>query len=75
VEGFENIFKYTFPIAFGAILVGGLLFFFFKGTTIRAISITIVLFGVIGYAIDFFAKERADIYYDKIITEIKNEKI
>ena len=67
VEGFDNIFKYSYPAAIILVVGGAILFFVFKTPNWKAISLALMLIGMMAYFIDFFAAERADIYYQKII--------
>ncbi|WP_196892439.1 hypothetical protein [Aureivirga marina] len=72
VESFDTIFNYTFPFALIATILGAVLFFFFENSTIRAISFASILLGLLTYLIDFFAKERADIYFKAILEYLPN---
>ncbi|MCL3779020.1 hypothetical protein EMN47_01335 [Prolixibacteraceae bacterium JC049] len=70
VEGFDEIFKYSYPGAIILVIAGAILFFVFKGANGKAISLGLMLVGMAAYFIDFFASERAQIYYKEIIKEI-----
>lgn len=74
VEGFDNIFKYSYPAAIILVIAGAILFFLFKSPNIKAISLTLMLLGLMAYFIDFFAAERADIYYKEILNAIEKIK-
>lgn len=62
VEGFDNIFKYTYPMAIIFTIGGALLFFAFSSLTIKSISLALILVGGMAYFIDHFAAQRADAY-------------
>lgn len=70
VEGFDNIFKYSYPGAIILVIAGAILFFLFQSPNIKAISLTLMLLGLIAYFIDFFAAERAEIYYHEILKAV-----
>lgn len=62
VEGFDEIFKYTYPFGFIMIVGGAVLFFLSRIPIWKAISIAMMVLGLMTYVIDHFAAERADIY-------------
>jgi hypothetical protein len=68
VEGFDTIFKVSYPLAAAFILAGVLLFLFLGGPHIKAIGLSLILLGLSLYTIDHFAAERADIYYQHILS-------
>ena len=70
VEGFDEIFKYSYPGAIILVITGAVLFFVFKSSTAKAINLALMLIGIAAYFIDFFAAERAQIYYKEIVNEI-----
>ncbi|GEM_PF-345572 len=70
VERFDNIFRYTYPMAIILVTGGAILFFILRSPTFKAISLAMMLLGVMTYFIDHFAKERADIYYQHIKSDI-----
>ena len=70
VEGFDNIFKYTYPMAIILVIGGAILFFLVYSPTFKAISLTMMLLGLMTYFIDHFAAERAEIYYQYVQKEI-----
>jgi hypothetical protein len=74
VEGFDNIFKYSYPAAIILVIAGAILFFVFKSPNLKAISLALMIVGLFAYFIDFFAAERADIYYQEILKEIEKIK-
>lgn len=71
VKGFDDIFKYTYPLAI-ILTVGGAVLFFVLGSSIwRAISLAMITLGLMTYYIDHFASERAEIYLEQIEQELK----
>ncbi|PCE63784.1 hypothetical protein [Sediminicola luteus] len=66
VQGFDEIFKYSYPAAF-LLTIGGAILFFVLGTANgKAISLALMILGVMAYLIDYFAAERAAIYLEHI---------
>lgn len=70
VEGFDNIFKYTYPMAIMLVVAGAIMFFVLGSANWKAISLAMMTMGLMAYYIDHFAKERADIYYEFIRQEL-----
>jgi glycerol uptake facilitator-like aquaporin len=68
VEGFDEIFKYSYPGAFILIVGGAILFFILSSPNWKAISLSLMVLGLMAYFIDHFAAERADIYLKHINT-------
>jgi len=67
VEGFQYMYTITYitaPVCF-ALAIG--LFWFSLKPHARAAGIALVIFGLFALFIDAFSKERADIYYAKIL--------
>ncbi|MBP2833115.1 hypothetical protein J8281_13050 [Aquimarina sp. U1-2] len=69
VSGFSDIFKFTIAIGTISIGLGVLLFVLYQKSNVQAWSIALILFGLTGLTIDFFAKERADEYEKQLITD------
>jgi hypothetical protein len=70
VEGFQYLYTITLvlaPISFG--LASGL-FWLTLAPRVRAAGIALVMFGLLGLVIDAFSKERADIYYAKVVAAL-----
>lgn len=70
VEGFQYLYKttiYTALILFALAIIAQ---FVTTSQNIKAISIALSFIGVSGLTIDYFSKERADIYYNEIVKEI-----
>ncbi|MFV5700060.1 hypothetical protein ACM55H_16995 [Flavobacterium sp. ZT3R17] len=68
IEGFQYLYKMTIIIASICFVLAICTFVFTHNPTLRAVGIALVIFGITGLIIDYFSKERADIYY-KIISE------
>ncbi|OJJ22217.1 hypothetical protein BKI52_09265 [marine bacterium AO1-C] len=71
VEGFDNIFKYSYPFAIICTIGGAILFFLVSTPNWKAISLALMMLGLMAYIIDHFAAERADIYLKYIKEAIK----
>ena len=70
VEGFQYLYTFTKYLATGLFAVALFIFFFTEHIQWRAIAISMVILGGSGLVIDYFSKERADIYYQTILNEI-----
>lgn len=71
VESFKYMYvisKVVATVFFAATL---LLFWFTKGPGLHALGIGLSLFALSGLVVDYFSKERADIYYRAILEIIK----
>lgn len=66
VEGFDEIFKYSYPAAIILVIGGAILFFLLKSPTWKGISLAMMVMGLMAYFIDHFAAERAAIYLEHI---------
>lgn len=71
VESFDNIFKYSYPFAIICTIGGAILFFLVSTPNLKAISLALMMLGLMAYMIDHFAAERADIYLKHIEEAIK----
>ncbi|NJO92444.1 MAG: hypothetical protein HC831_28350 [Chloroflexia bacterium] len=74
VVDFQYLYKMTIIIASVCFVLAICAFFFTQNITLRAIAIALVIFGISGLVIDYFSKERADNYYQVIMTEIESYK-
>jgi hypothetical protein len=72
VESFDEIFKYSYPAAIIMVIGGAILFFVLKTPNWKAISLALMVMGLMAYFIDHFAAERADIYYKQIKKSLEN---
>ena len=66
VEGFDQIFKYSYPAAIIFVIGGAILFFLLNSSHWKAISLAMMVMGLMAYFIDHFAAERAEIYLKHI---------
>lgn len=66
VEGFDKIFKYSYPAAIILVIGGAILFFLVGSPNWKAISLAMMLLGLMAYFVDHFAAERAEIYLQHI---------
>lgn len=71
VKSFDEIFKYSYPFALIMTIGGALLFFIVSSPNLKAISLAMMMLGLMAYFIDHFAKERADIYLEHIEEKLK----
>lgn len=62
VEGFDDIFKYSYPAAVIFTIGGAILFFLISSPTWKGMSLALITLGLTAYFIDYFASERATIY-------------
>lgn len=70
VEDFQYLYKMTTAIAAVSFAIAIGFFLFTNNYILRAIGLALILFGLTGLIIDYFSKERADMYYKTIMTEI-----
>lgn len=66
VEGFQYMYTMTLIIAAVSFAFAALVFWFSQSPLLKAIAISVALFGISGLVIDHFSEERAEIYYQKI---------
>lgn len=66
VENFDQIFKYTYPMAAIFTIGGAVLFFLVDATNWKAISLAMMTLGLMAYIIDYFAANRAEVYLEHI---------
>lgn len=66
VEGFGEIFKYSYPAAIVLVIGGAILFFLLGSVHWKSISLAMMVLGLMAYFIDHFAAERAEIYLEHI---------
>jgi len=80
VEDFRWMYKATIIVAsiFFTTAIAFFVIGFFITTfkyDLRAIGIALVLFSLLNLTIDYFADERANIYYEKILNEIRQSDV
>ena len=67
VEGFQWLYTFTIILAAVSFFLAVCFFIFSNSKQLQAIGIVIILLGLTGLVIDYFSKERADFYYNKIL--------
>ncbi len=72
VEDFQYLYKMTLVIALVCFTFTTWFFLFTNNHVLKAVGIALTIFGLTGLVIDYFSKERADIYYNAITNEIKS---
>lgn len=72
VESFDEIFKYSYPTAIILVIGGAVLFFLLSSPTWKAISLAMMVMGLMAYFIDHFAAERAEMYLQQINKALTN---
>jgi len=70
VENFQFMYPTSLAISAACFLITILAFIFSKNPTFHAIGIVLTIFGVSLIIIDYFSKERAQIYYDHILKNL-----
>lgn len=73
VESFQYLYKMTIVIASLSFAISLSFFYFSDHSLLRAVGIALILFGMAGLVIDYFSKERADIYYEIILIETNSK--
>jgi uncharacterized Tic20 family protein len=67
VEDFQFMYPTSLAISAVCFLITVLAFAYSKNSTFHAIGIALTVFGMSLIIIDYFSKERAQIYYDHIL--------
>ena len=75
VEGFQYLYDFTKYLATGLFATALLIFFFTETRHWQAAAIAIVILGLSGLVIDYFSKERADIYCQIIMNYENGEQL
>lgn len=70
VEGFQYMYKITNVLAPICFALAVALYWLTLNAHARAAGIALVLFGLFGLVIDGFSKERADIYYARVLAAL-----
>ena len=70
VEGFDSLYTFTLVLAPTCFVLATVLFWWTLNPHWRAVGIALVLIGLSGLVIDYFAQERADTYYEAIRAEL-----
>lgn len=72
VEGFQYLYGITLVLAPACFAVASFFFWFSTNPHLRAVGIALVLLGLSALLVDFFSKERADVYYGRIQSELRS---
>ena len=75
VEGFQYLYDFTKYLATGFFAIAMLIFFFTENRHWQAAAIAMVILGLSGLVIDYFSKERADVYYQIIMNYENGEQL
>ena len=70
VEGFERSYTASKIVSTLFMLTAALLIWFAKSPTGQGIAIGLILFALLAVSVDYFSKERADIYYQEIVNTL-----
>lgn len=70
VEDFQYLYTMTLILASVSFVIAMTFFWFTNSSVLKAIGIALLIFGLSGIVIDYFSKERADIYYEQILEQI-----
>jgi hypothetical protein len=70
VENFQSLYTFTKTFSGVLFLTAILIFFLISNRFWLSIALSMVLLGLSGLVIDYFSKERADIYYERILEEL-----
>ncbi|MGB1294588.1 MAG: hypothetical protein ACPG6V_03850 [Flavobacteriales bacterium] len=73
VEGFQYLYTFTKYLALGLFSVSLLIFFFWDNKQAQAVAIVLIILGLSGLVIDYFSKERSEVYYQELLNEMQNE--
>ncbi|MBT2560710.1 hypothetical protein J7E50_07675 [Pedobacter sp. ISL-68] len=71
VEGFQFMYPLSIAICLGCFLVASGLLYFTKNINFHAIAISLIVLGAVLSLIDYFSKERANIYYGSLLMKSK----
>lgn len=72
VEDFQYLYTITKIIAAVCFSIAISIFFFSKNSLFHSIAIALIILGLTGLIIDYFSKERADLYYQTILNMANN---
>ena len=71
VEDFQPLYTYTKIGAALFFTMAIILFFVTKDKHWQAVAIALIILGASGLVIDYFSKERADVYYNQLLIQVK----
>ncbi|WP_165590521.1 manganese efflux pump [Chryseobacterium aquaticum] len=66
VDDFQYLYPMSIAISLACFLIAIALLYFTQNVNLKAIAISLMLFGMVFAVIDYFSKERATIYYEQL---------
>lgn len=66
VDDFQYLYPMSIAISLACFLIAIALLYFTQNVNLKAIAISLILFGMAFAVIDYFSKERATIYYEQL---------
>ncbi|WBX98946.1 manganese efflux pump [Chryseobacterium gambrini] len=66
VDDFQYLYPMSIAISLACFLIAIALLYFTQNVNLKAIAISLLLFGMAFAVIDYFSKERATIYYEQL---------
>lgn len=70
VDDFQYLYPMSITISLACFLIAIALLYFTQNVNLKAIAISLILFGMAFAVIDYFSKERAIIYYEQLKSKI-----
>lgn len=70
VVDFQYLYPMSITISLACFLIAIALLYFTQNVNLKAIAISLILFGMAFAVIDYFSKERAIIYYEQLKSKI-----
>ncbi|MEC5395123.1 manganese efflux pump [Bergeyella sp. RCAD1439] len=72
VNDFQYLYPMSIAISLACFLIAVALLYFTQNIYLKAIAISLILFGMAFAVIDYFSKERATIYYEQLKSSFQN---
>lgn len=72
VNDFQYLYPMSIAISLSCFLIAVALLYFTQNIYLKAIAISLILFGMAFAVIDYFSKERATIYYEQLKSSFQN---
>ena len=66
VEGFQYLYPLSIAISAISFVLASSFLYFFKNSYFQAVAIALILFGAAFAVIDYFSKERSNIYFEQL---------
>lgn len=70
VDDFQYLYPMSIAISLACFLIAIALLYFTQNVNLKAIAISLILFGMAFAVIDYFSKERATIYYEQLKSKV-----